>query len=647
MISDCTNVKRELKVLHLEDSEFDADLILLELQSEWPACEIIHVDTRASFVEALRQGGIDVVLSDFALRGFDGLAALEIVRTSYPAIPFILISGTIGEEKAVAVLKAGAIDYVLKDRPARLVPAIKRALQDMADEARRRETEERFRQLAETSSDVFWFADLNPLRIRYISPAVEQIWGRKPEEFYADPMVGLADVHPDDRSRVEQNFNAWLAGDRLSFDEEYRVIRRDGSIRWVYDTGTFTTDATGQRKRMNGISRDVTAIKEAAEQSLRAQRLESIGLLAGGVAHDLNNALAPILMGLDLLRPSVTTENKRTFAQMESSATRGAAMVRQLLSFARGAEGRKMVVDPRRALREVEQLATSTFPKAIRTCLNLPAEVGHVEVDPTLLHQVLLNLCVNARDAMPGGGTLFLEVENTHIDESYAGFIRDAKPGPHVVFKVTDSGMGIPAEVLPKIFDPFFTTKPPGVGTGLGLTTVAGIVHNHGGFVRVYSEPGKGTAFKIFLPAVASDSSSPLAHAPKIPEFHFHGESVLVADDEEPVRLLLKGLLERCGFNVVLANDGTEALAAFASHRDTIKVVITDERMPHMDGMALVRTLRHMSPNLKVIAMSGLPNESRLKEFAALGVPCVLHKPFAMAELIEALQAALETQMQP
>ena len=638
-------------ILHLDDSASDAELIADELCRAWPNCEIRWVDSRDRFEGALREGRFDVILSDYALRDFDGLTALQLVRASGKDVPFILVSGTIGEEVAVSLLKAGAIDYVLKDRPARLIPAIERALRDMAEQRSRqvaeqnvRETEERFRQLAESSNDVFWFADLNPFKVRYVRPAVESIWGRLPADFYADADLWFESVHPEDRARVERNFNAWVAGEQLSFAEEFRVVRADGSMRWVHDTGTVNLDSSGKVKRVSGVVRDITQTKEAAEQGLRAQRLESIGLLAGGVAHDLNNALAPILMGLELMRPELTSGMVSLHANMQQSANRGAAMVRQLLGFARGAEGHKAIVDPRRALREVEQLAHSTFSKGIETTVNSSINVAAVEIDPTLLHQVLLNLCVNARDAMPQGGKLTLEAQNTLIDESYAGFIRDAKPGPYVVFIVSDTGTGIPPDVLPKIFDPFFTTKPTGFGTGLGLTTVAGIAHNHGGFVRVYSEAGSGTTFKIYVPAARRASAPPFPPAGNLaPEYRADGEGVLVVDDEEPIRVLLKSLLERIGFRVYTTSDGTEALATFASHRDRIKLVLTDERMPHLDGLALVRALRHMAPELRIIAMSGLHSDVRVKEFATHGVKHFLHKPFAMPELVAALRACLET----
>jgi len=247
---------------------------------------------------------------------------------------------------------------------------------------------------------------------------------------------------------------------------------------------------------------------------------------------------------------------------------------------------------------------------------------------------------VNARDAMPQGGTLTAELEAVTVDESYATFVRHAKPGRYTVFKISDTGTGIASDLLPKIFDPFFTTKAAGVGTGLGLTTVAGIAHNHGGFVRVYSEVGKGSCFKVYLPS-AGGPAAPV-HVATPPTYDANGMGVLIVDDEEPVRLLLKGLLERWGFRVHLSSDGTEALAAFTVHRDEIKLVITDERMPHLDGLAFVRALRHLEPKIAIIAMSGLHNEARVRDFAALDVHHVLHKPFAMEELMHAIRGSLD-----
>ena len=642
------NPTASIRILQLEDDPDDAKLIAAELRRAWPACEVVSVYTLPSFEAALRTNTFDAILSDFALRGFSGFDALELARRVAPDVPFLTVSGTIGEEKAVELLKAGAIDYVLKDRPARLAQSIERAMRDAnmrrlhrAAEQKVRETEERFRHLAEYSGDVFWFANMDPgLKVRYVSAAVETIWGRKPSEFYADSSLWLQSLHAEDRGRFEEKFNAWLAGDDNRFVDEFRIIRPDGGVRWIHSTAIVAGDSFGQGRRLSGIARDITQTKEAVEQTLRAQRLESIGLLAGGVAHDLNNALAPILMGLDLMRPQLPPALLPMYESMQLSANRGAAMVRQLLGFARGAEGQKVLVDVRRAVRDIEHLANSTFAKSITTTMRLTSAPVPVMIDPTLLHQVLLNLCVNARDAMPNGGTLTIEVDQRHVDESYAGFIREARPGDYVLVAISDTGTGIEPELLPKIFDPFFTTKPMGVGTGLGLTTVAGIVHNHGGFVQVESHVGRGTTFRIYLP-YASTGGAEAPEDAEVQTYDGHGRGVLVIDDEEPVRTLLKQLLERFGFHVFTGADGAEALATYADHRDAIHLVITDERMPHLDGISFVRALRHLSTGLPTIVMSGLHNENRLKEFGSLGVTQFLHKPFALTELIGALATCL------
>lgn len=636
-------------LLHLEDSAMDAELYWSHLKREWPACEILRVETREAFVAALQENKFDLILSDFTMLGFDGLEALTLARAKRPDIPFLFLSGTIGEAKAIEAFRHGATDYVLKERPARLVPAIQRALREAVEkrsrraaEASLRETEERFRQLTEASSDVFWFVDIEPHRIRYVSPAVEKVWGRKPEEFYADPTIWAASLHQDDHVRVLQNHDAWLAGSRKLYAEEYRIVRPDGSIRWVFDTGILIRDASGRPHRTSGIARDITQAREVAEVTLRAQRLESIGLLAGGVAHDLNNALAPVLMGVQLLRRKSPPGTEYLLDQIENGAMRGGAMVRQLLGFARGAEGQRAIIDVRRLLSEIEDFATGTFPKSIKIVVNHDPDIHKIDGDRTLLHQVLLNLAVNARDAMPAGGTLSLEAENVEVDGTYAGFIPEANPGSYVMFKVTDTGTGIPLQLMGKIFDPFITTKPPGKGTGLGLTTVAGIAHNLGGFVRVYSEQGKGSCFRVYFPAAPSGSIAPFSPAEKLKaDYRGNGELALVVDDEEPVRLLLKDLLESFDFRVLLAADGTEALAHFAANLQPIKLVLTDERMPHMDGVALVRTLRHMKPGLHIVAMSGLHDQNRKDEFTSLQVTHFLQKPFSIEQLTEALKGCL------
>ena len=386
---------------------------------------------------------------------------------------------------------------------------------------------------------------------------------------------------------------------------------------------------------------DLSERKKLEQQFLRSQRMESIGTLAGGIAHDLNNALAPILMSLDLLKMQFKDPGaQQLIGVLEASAQRSADMVRQVLSFARGVEGRRMEVRVTHLLRDIEKIASDTFVKNIAVTAGYPADLWAVVGDPTQLHQVLVNLCVNARDAMPRGGILAITAGNVMLDAHYAALNPEATPGPYVFIKVEDSGGGMPPDMLLKIFDPFFTTKEIGKGTGLGLSTSLAILKSHGGFIRVYSEVGKGTKFEVYLPAQTTPmSSGAAAIAAEMPRGH--GELILVVDDEASVRQVTKQTLEAFGYRVLLAADGAEALAAYASRGAEIDAVLTDMMMPVMDGPATITVLRKLNPALPIIAASGLTANGRDHHAAIPGVRCFLPKPYTAEALLQALRKAL------
>lgn len=498
------------------------------------------------------------------------------------------------------------------------------------------ESEARFRQLAEQSSEVFWFVGLDPERLLYISPAIERIWGLPVERLSQHPRTWMESVHPDDRPRVRAAYDAAINGHSARFDAEYRIVRPDGSVRWVLDSGTTIRDAVGKVIRLGGIAKDITESKHALTQRLRTQRLESIGTLAGGISHDLNNALAPILMGIELLRLQLP-QAANILDTMEVSGRHAAGMVRQVLTFAKGIEGARVLIQPRHLLKEIVSLMQSTFPKNIEIEVVCPSHVDPVTGDATQLHQVLLNLCVNARDAMSRGGTLTLEVDTREIDATYAS-AASARPGRYVVWRVTDTGTGMPSEILERIFDPFFTTKGPDKGTGLGLSTVLGIVTSHGGFVRVYSTVGEGTTFTIHLPvAEAREAGSTSAANAKV-AFRGNGETILVVDDDASVRQISRAVLTALDFSVLTAADATEAMVLVAQKRAGLRAVITDLHMPHMDGLTFVRVLKHMAPDAGIIVSSGRLMDSDAREFKALGVSALLEKPFTQDMLVTALR---------
>ncbi len=414
------------------------------------------------------------------------------------------------------------------------------------------------------------------------------------------------------------------------------------------DGTSFPVDISLSPLKINGNTwvaaavRDVTEREQTQEHTLRAQRLESIGTLAGGVAHDLNNALAPILMATEVLREE-RPDDLELIESIESGAKRGAAMVRQLLTFAKGVEGERMVIKPYRLLQEMERIIKGTFPKSIRLQPQFTSDLQPIMGDSTQLHQVLLNLCVNARDAMPNGGVLTLYAENVNVDEAYASSIPDASIGPHVMIRVTDTGTGIEPEVMERIFEPFYSTKGPDRGTGLGLSTVLGIVKSHGGFMEAYSRPDRGASFSVFLQSARGESEEAHAEEPTISGYRGNGELILIVDDEFSVRDTASRLLRAMNFDVIDAEDGTQALIRAAENRDRIRVVLTDIHMPHVDGITLSQALRQMLPEVGIVVMSGRLEDREASELRRIGIRGILNKPFTRTKLVEALQAALET----
>jgi len=405
---------------------------------------------------------------------------------------------------------------------------------------------------------------------------------------------------------------------------------------------TLIRNDRGQPSGILSVKTDITAKRSIEAQLLRSQRLESLGTLAGGIAHDLNNVLAPILMGIEGLSFRNPDASVRSILSIiKSSAQRGANIVRQILNFARGMEGDIGEIQLKHVLREVEDIIRETFPKSIALKTDIAKDLWPVNADATQLHQVLMNLCVNARDAMPNGGGISVSAENASLDETYARMNIEAQPIKYVVVKVEDTGTGMAPGVLERIFDPFFTTKEPGKGTGLGLSTVHSIVKSHGGFVTVYSELNKGTSFKVYIPA--ADQGLPLRETG--PEEGIPaglGETILLVDDEVSLRDISRQILESYGYRVVTAADGTEAVARFVERKKDIRLVITDMMMPYMDGANTIRAIRRIDPRARIIATSGLTASEDESEARGLGVQAFLAKPYTAEKLLHTLREALD-----
>jgi signal transduction histidine kinase/ActR/RegA family two-component response regulator len=406
---------------------------------------------------------------------------------------------------------------------------------------------------------------------------------------------------------------------------------------------TLMLDDLGNPRSILVIDTDITEKKQMESLFLRNQRLESIGQLAGGIAHDLNNILAPILMGAQVLRQnSKDPDNALILATIEGNAQRGAEIVKQVVAFARGVEGKKVILQPRYVIAEISWIIRETFPKSITLKTNEQENLWTVLGDATQLHQVLLNLAVNSRDAMPHGGTLTLSADNVLLDEAGPALRPGLKSGPHVMFRVLDSGTGIAPNIAHKIFDPFFTTKDPDKGTGLGLSTVLGIVKSHRGHVEFDSKWAQGTEFRIYLPAEPG-LQDPLSTKQRTAEAlpRGRGELVLIVDDEEAVRSVMKRILESHGYRTVAATRGTEAVACYVERGTEISVVLTDLHMPDMGGAEAIAVLRELNPRIRIIVATGAGSPLGATSVHELGVQAYIKKPFDLAHLLGTLQRVL------
>ena len=764
-----------LRCLLAEDSEDDARLVLRALRSGGYDVTAERVETAEGMTAALNHGTWDLVISDFNMPRFSGRKALEVLKASGLDLPFIVVSGAIGEDLAVETMRAGAHDYVMKGRLARLALAIAREISearkrgeyreaqlalrvseqryralfegsplpayvfdpvtlrfvDVSDsmvahygytreeflrmstldirppgdegrlraeitqltgernilgiwnhrkkdgtvmqveitaqlidyagsaaalvlaldrteqlrmEGALRESDERFREMAGNIGEVFWMKDPATRLMLYLSPAFQVIWGRPPEEFYSTPDALLKTINPLDQERMAALISQPVTAE---VTVKYRIQRPDGTPRWIRDRAFPVRDGAGRVVRVVGVAEDVTEHEQLEQSYLRAQRMESLGQLAGGIAHDLNNILAPILMAAPLLRTPRNAEvQARIIDTVESSAHRGAELVKQLLLFGRGTDGEHTVLRLKDAVQEVQNILLETLPKNCELTVDLPRDLWLVRADATQMHQVLLNLCVNARDAMPNGGTLAISAENRVLTEWEARPLAGAKAGAHVLLRVTDSGQGIPPGLLEKIFDPFFTTKPAGKGTGLGLATVAGIAKSHGGFITVQSEPGHGSTFCVGLPALVDETTLTQAQNAEPAALPCgNGEEILVVDDETAIRSMLREMLVHHGYVVHMAGSGVDGAALFVEKAARLRMVISDLNMPQMGGLNLLQLIRKVNASIPLIVLSGTVSgedwPEKKAELEKIGVKFILPKPFTASSVLMAVHAAL------
>ena len=878
-------MNQPIQVLMVEDVEDDARLLAAELKRGGYDVTFERVDTAAAMRAALQRQTWDVILCDFTMPYFSGEAALRLAQEAGPDVPFIYVSGTIGEDIAIEAMKSGAQDYIMKTNMARLAPAIARELHEAQirresrqAEAAMRASEHKYRHLFEALSDAVFVIDeasgriidtntraehlvgrtrtdilgsnqtrllapengqpgfaalraaatgehpggceLEVLRhdghhvpvhasasrielygrqllltmmrdvsernrmdeqLRQLSRAVEQspasivitdpagnityvnpkftavtgyayaeAIGKNPRilksgettpETYAglwqtitsgrewrgefhnrkksgelfwelvliSPIVNVAGqtthflavkeditARKQDTARIceqarlldlaqeaihvrdledritywnpsAERFYGWTAAEAVGktvgqlipgeipgfaqakkslletggWQGELTVTGKTGRVLNIETRWTLVRNADGTPRSVLDISTDITERKKNEAQFLRSQRMENIGQLAGGIAHDLNNILAPILLSVQLLREEVKTPHGDSMlAMLEAGTRRGAEIVKQLLTFARGVEGQHAPLQPLHLVKEMAQIIRETVPQSIT--LNTHAQPGGwlVDGDATQLHQVLLNLAVNARDAMPHGGTLELALDEVTLDAVASARLPAAKPGPYVRLKVADTGTGIAPAIRDKMFDPFFTTKSPGKGTGLGLSTVLGIVKSHGGFLQVESTVGRGTEFQVYLPAITGAAALAGDKTPPAPPLG-QGKKILIVDDEAAVRTVIKRILEAHDYRTLTASNGLEAVALYAEQGAQIDVVVTDLDMPGLDGRETIAAIRKLNPQARMVVITGA--EGELPSPQELHVPDFLKKPFTALTLLNNLHDRLRT----
>lgn len=747
-----------LKILFAEDNPLDAELVLRQLRREGFIFEVTRVDTEAGFVAGI-EPGLDLILSDYDLGTFNGLRALELLKKSGCDIPFILISGTIGEDLAVEAIKQGASDYLLKDRLVRLGTAVTQAIMEgrlrrerkeaelalatsesryrllveqaadgiftinqegrcsdvnargldmtgygreeflsmklagliVAEDRARldevtgalrqgetrvsefkiqkkdgthfpceisaralpdgqllgivrdlterhrseqalRESEERFRQLAENINEVFWMSDAVTGEVLYVSPAYETIWGQSRETLYKNPDNWMEAIHRDDRPHVVAAREAQAGG---GYHETYRILRPDGKLRWVRDRAFPIRDASGAVYRIAGTAEDITERRQLEEQFRQAQKLEAIGTLAGGIAHDFNNILGAIIGYVELTKAGLkgNAGAHRYLDMVLQGANRAAQLVKQILAFSRRQEQQRVTVQLRHVVAEPLKLLRATIPTMIEFDVVLASDLPAVLADPTQVHQVVMNLCTNAAYAMRNRpGRLGVRLESFLMDARQPELGARLKPGLYARLTVSDTGCGMDRDTMDRVFEPFFTTKGPGEGTGLGLSVVHGIMEGHGGGVTVESRPGEGTSFHLYFPAEGTelpDNPAPLKK--EVPRGA--GERVLFIDDEPALAQLGQSILEALGYQALAVSDAPQALECVRASPQAFDLVVTDLSMPEIMGTDLAALILEIRPDMPVILTTGYTSKLNAESVRELGICELLLKPFNFQSL--------------
>lgn len=639
----------QLRVLIAEDSREDCLLLLRELTKSGYEVISERVDSEQGMVTALDRGGWDLVIGDFNMPSFSGHTALRMLRERDSDTPFIFVSGTIGEDVAVEAMRAGAQDYVMKGNLKRLVPAIQREIREAEAKKERRQagaalrsTELRLEQLLATSTAVVYSSGVTAGGIvpLWVSDSVVRILGYSLAEVL-QPAWWLTRIHPDDRAQAVSELSHLTGDNAMSL--EYRLRHKDGSYRWIHDQSRIVAGSGDYPKELVGAWLDVTERHRLENQFHQAQKMEAVGRLAGGIAHDFNNLLTIIASHTEFLQQELPAGDSKLedLDQIHEAVDEAAGLTRQLLAFSRQQVFESKVLDVNAVVTKAERMLGRIIGEDVELTVTLEPALGQVKADQGQLTQVLMNLAVNARDAMPEGGKLTIETSNLEVDREYAASNPAAVQGSYVMVAVSDTGIGMDETTKARVFEPFFTTKDPGKGTGLGLSTVYGIVKQSGGFIWVYSEPGQGTVFKIYLPRVPSDSEIEVG-PPESQNLPRGWETVLLVEDADGVRTVGRRILERQGYEVLEASNGEMALHLVAAWEGPIHLLLTDVVMPGMGGRRLAEEMIRTLPELKVLYASGYTDDAVVRHGVLESAVAYLQKPYTNETLARKVRQVLD-----
>lgn len=644
-------MNQPVRILYVDDYPLDRELVRDALEKEHSGFELVEAASRADFETALAQGGFDLVLSDFNILGFEGLQVLEAVRATDSHLPVIIVTGTGSEEVAAEAIKRGAADYVIKtpQHIRRLPHTIQAVLEKKRLEDERQHAEETLHLQStalNAAANAILIADRTGL-IQWVNPAFCDLTGYTAAEAIGKDLRELVKSGQHDQAFYKNLWDTILSGQ--VWRGEIINRRKDGSLYTEEETITPVRNPQGKISHFIAIKQDVTPRKtleaenqKLTEQFYHAQKMDSIGQLAGGIAHDFNNLLVPIV-GYAELGMMTTPPNSGLythFEQIKGAGVRATSLTRQILAFSRRQVLETTRVDLNQVIIEFEKMLRRLIGENIILRTHLVADLPAIKADKGQLEQVLLNLVVNARDAMPNGGRLTIETSHVVLDEAYVSRHMEAQPGPHVLLAVSDTGHGMDAATRQRIFEPFFTTKTRGHGTGLGLSTVFGIVKQHGGNIWVYSEPGQGTTFKVYLPV--TETLIPTAQPEQPVVGSLEGtETILVVEDEAAVRQLVGSALRLYGYRVMEADDPTKGLKLASVCQDAIHLLLTDVIMPAMNGRELFQRLVVDRPELKVLYMSGYTDDAITYHGVLDEGTTFLQKPFTIYSLLQKVRAVL------